>query len=151
MRTKEFIEKVKELDYGCTIDGHYIVVSDDYGTPVTISRYKMYYMTIETDDDKLGKLSYEYALTPIEEREGQEEEEKFYLQKMKSFYDNRDEEYAFLNFDITRQVYCLNNTMGNAKFKTSFTQQEIDKIKEEQHTDLSEFKQIPVEELESEI
>lgn len=78
-------------------------------------------------------------------------EEKFYLQKMKSFYDNRDEEYAFLNFDITRQVYCLNNTMGNAKFKTSFTQQEIDKIKEEQHTDLSEFKQIPVEELESEI
>ena len=33
--------------------------------------------------------------------------------------------------------------------KTQFTQKEIDKIKEEQHTDLSEFKQIPVEEVEN--
>ncbi len=33
--------------------------------------------------------------------------------------------------------------------RTQFTQKEIDKIKEEQHTDLSEFKQIPVEEIEA--
>lgn len=69
MKTKEFIDKVKELDYGCTIDGHYIVVVDDYRSLVTVSRYKMYYITMETDDDKLGELSYEYARTPIEERE----------------------------------------------------------------------------------
>jgi len=143
MRTKEFIEKVKELDYGCTIDGHYIVVSDDYGTPVTISRYKMYYMTIETDDDKLGKLSYEYALTPIEEREGQEEEKKYYL-KLKDSTSAIMGEY--LNFNKSFNVYFLQNNFQCNDYQTRFTQKEIDEIKKELDTDLAEFEQIEVKE-----
>lgn len=141
MRTKEFIEKVKELDYGCTIDGHYIVVSDDYGTPVTISRYKMYYMTIETDDDTLGKLSYEYALTPIEEREGQEEEKKYYL-KLKDSTSAIMGEY--LNFNKSFNVYFLQNNFQCNDYQTRFTQKEIDEIKKELDTDLAEFEQIEV-------
>lgn len=141
MKTSEFIEKVKELDYGCTIDGHYIVVSDDYGTPVTISRYKMYYMTIETDDDKLGKLSYEYALTPIEEREGQEEEKKYYL-KLKDSTSAIMGEY--LNFNKSFNVYFLQNNFQCNDYQTRFTQKEIDEIKKELDTDLAEFEQIEV-------
>lgn len=143
MQTKEFIKRVKELDYGCTIDGHYVVVSDDYGTPVTISRYKMYYMTIETDDDKLGKLSYEYALTPIEEREGQEEEKKYYL-KLKDSTSAIMGEY--LNFNKSFNVYFLQNNFQCNDYQTRFTQKEIDEIKKELSTDLLEFEQIEVKE-----
>lgn len=149
MKTKEFIKKIEKMGYDIEIAYDTIRVTYAGGILARIDKVKPYTLdtkaTFEVKHVKeLFDLCAEYARTPIEERE---EEQKFYLQKMKSFYDNRDEEYAFLNFDITRQVYCLNNTMGNAKFKTSFTQQEIDKIKEEQHTDLSEFKQIPVEEM----
>lgn len=154
MKKSEFINKVKELGYDvCSDDIEVLIVTPDKTKNIArVQNKEQYSMETYMSEEEIGEdlfnLCTEYAQTPLEERE---EEQKFYLQKVESFYDNRDEEYAFLNFDITRQVYCLNNTMGNAKFKTSFTQQEIDKIKEEQHTDLSEFKQIPVEELESEI
>lgn len=84
---------------------------------------------------------------PIDERE---EEEKFYLQKMKSFYDkDYDESHAFLNLDTSIDVFCITSMSETSIYKTQFTQKEIDTIKEEQHTDLSEFKQIPVEEIET--
>lgn len=141
MRTKEFIKRVKELDYGCTIDGHYIVVVDDYRSLVTISRYKMYYLTIETDDDILGKLSYEYALTPIEEREGQEEEKKYYL-KLKDSTSAIMGEY--LNFNKSLNIYFLQNNCQCNDYQTRFTQKEIEDIKKELNTDLLEFEQIEV-------
>lgn len=134
MKTKEFIDKVKELDYGCTIDGHYIVVSDDYGTPVTISRYKMYYITMETDDDKLGELSYEYARTPIEERE-REEEKSYYLRKInKKFYEGE-----YLSHDIKYNRWLLGDNIENAQYTTKFTWKEIEVIKKEFNTELCEF------------
>ena len=55
------------------------------------------------------------------------------------------EECAFLNFKLDENYFYLQNREETYNFKTQFTQKEIDKIKEEQHTDLSEFKQIPVE------
>ena len=145
MRTKEFINKVKELDYGCTIDGHYIVVVDDYRSLVTISQYKMYYITMETDDDKLGELSYEYAQTPIEEREieEREEEKKYYLRLKDDFYKIT---YAYLTRDIQNGDYF---SFGKHELKGTqnrFTQKEIDEIKKKYNTDLLEFKQIEVEE-----
>lgn len=151
MKTKEFIKRVEKLGYKIIETSLYIFVDKKGAALAMISKEEQY--KIETFNilgeacaDELFSICFEYARTPIDERG---EEEKFYLQKIKSFYEIRlDEEFDFLNFDITRQVYCLNNTMGNSKFKTSFTQQEINKIKEEQHTDLSEFKKIPVEEVE---
>ena len=85
----------------------------------------------------------EYERTPINERG---EEEKFYLQKIKSFYeDGRSDKFAFLNLDIDGEFFWLSTAECVCDQKNQFTQKEIDKIKEEQHTDLSEFKQIPVE------
>lgn len=96
---------------------------------------------------ELLDLCVKYAKTPIDERE---EEEKFYLQKMKSFYDYYlDEDYAFLNLDINDNTFFLHDVEQGCDCKTQFTQKEIDKMKEEQHTDLSEFKQIPVKEVEN--
>lgn len=106
---------------------------------------EIYNFFLKQNAEALVDLCLEYAETPIEERE---EEKKFYLQKMKSFYDtDYDEEYAFLNF-AKMKYFMLNNLKQDNCYKTQFTQKEIDKIKEEQHTDLSEFKQIPVEEIE---
>ena len=109
----------------------------------TIALHKMYCITLYTDDNKLGELCVEYAKTPIDERE---EKEKFYLQQIKKFYD--DEEIRYLNFDTEQNVYFISSKSQYDCYKTQFTQKEIDKIKEERHTDLSEFKQILVEEVE---
>lgn len=68
---------------------------------------------------------------------------------MKSFYDESyKEEYTFLNFKPDGNYFRLHSMDEAYNFKTQFTQKEIDEIKEKQHTDLSEFKQIPVEEVE---
>lgn len=144
MKTKEFIKRVKELGYNCFTNESYIFVSKGYPLIATIALHKMYCITLYTDDNKLGDLCVEYAKTPIEERE---EEEKFYLQKMRSFYDAYcNEKYTFLKFKLDGNYFCLHNTDETYNFKAQFTQREIDEIKEKYHTDLSEFKQIPVEE-----
>ena len=147
MKTKEFIKRVKELGYDIEISEENVFIKRDGFIIARISRISMYIMRIYTcfkvkHTKELFDLCTEYASTPIEERE---EEKKFYLQKMKSFYDN--EEIIFLNFDTEQNIYFISSKSQYKMFKTQFTQKEIDKIKEEQHTDLSEFKQIPVEEV----
>lgn len=68
---------------------------------------------------------------------------------MRSFYEkDYNERFMFLNSNKSRDFW-LSSITHNLNFKTQFTQKEIDEIKEEQHTDLSEFKQIPVEEVEA--
>ena len=149
METKEFIKRVKELGYKITENSAYIFVDKKWEVLAIISKEKQYKIEIfnilgEACADELYNICFEYARTPIDERG---EEEKFYLQKMKSFYDDDYyEEYAFLNVNIDIDYFTLNNSTQNGCYKTQFTQKEIDKIKEEQHTDLSEFKQILVEE-----
>lgn len=151
MKTKEFIKRVKELGYKITENSAYIFVDKKWETLAIISKEKQYKIEIfnilgEACADELYNICFEYARTPIDERG---EEKKFYLQKMKSFYDNiYNERGAFLNLDIPKNVFRTSTMNENYVFKTKFTQKEIDKIKEEQHTDLSEFKQIPVEEVE---
>ena len=148
MKTKEFIKRVKELGYNCFTNKNYIFVSKSYPLIANIALHKMYRITLYTNDNKLGELCVEYARTPIEERkEEEEEEEKFYLKKIKSFYDNYDEEYAFLNLDIEDNTFFLSDTPEYDNCNTQFTQKEIDEIKVKFNTDLSEFVQIPVEEM----
>lgn len=152
MKTKEFIKRAKELGFvaGKHLDDNMAIFAED-GVTVFINEHMPYGLIMDTRHLKyvtkeLFDLCVEYAKTPIEERE---EEEKFYLQKMKSFYDTCDEEYAFLNLDMDDNTFFLSDVEQYDNSKTQFTQKEIDKIKEEQHTDLSEFKQIPVEEIEA--
>lgn len=152
MKTKEFIKRVEELGYKVHIT-NYAIYSENNGNLLWMIYKKKQYkleifdLTTEKNAKELFDLCVEYAKTPIEERE-----EKFYLQKMESFYDDGyDESRAFLNLDTSIDVFRVTTMSETSIFKTQFTQKEIDKIKEEQHTDLSEFKQIPVEEIENEI
>lgn len=152
MKTKEFIKRAKELGFvaGKHLDDNMAIFAKD-GVTVFINEHMPYGLIMDTRHLKyvtkeLFDLCTEYARTPIEERE---EEEKFYLQKIESFYDtDYNEELAFLNV-FNDKYFVLNNSKQENCYKTQFTQKEIDKIKEEQHTDLSEFKQIPVEEIEA--
>lgn len=148
MKTSEFKKRVEELGYSVINSKYTIYVNKDEILLAIIEKgrqYKLetYNLTAEQNAEELLDLCVEYAKTPINERE---EEEKFYLKKMKSFYnEDYDEEYAYLNVFTKSEYFMLNNSKQGNCYKTQFTQKEIDKIKEEQHTDLSEFKQIPVE------
>lgn len=152
MRTKEFIKQVTSLGYEVDIKYGEMRISW-YGKECVCIDLE-HQFGIYTYPDNFGNNAHrlfvicmEYARMPIEARD---EEEKFYLQKMKSFYDRYyDETGKFLNV-FKDEYFTLNNLKQNDCYKTQFTQKEIDKIKQEQHTDLSEFKQIPVEEIEVE-
>ena len=154
MKTKEFIRRAKELGFvaGRHLDGNMAIFARD-GIIVLIDEYMPYGLIMDTKHLKyltkeLFDLCVEYARTPIDKRE---DKERFYLQKIEDFYDvNYDEEFAYLNFDVKENTFYLSNKSHSTELKTQFTQKEIDKIKEEQHTDLSEFEQIPVEEIEAE-
>lgn len=149
MKTKEFIKKVEKLGYRVEDTGFNLYLYSGEDLVAFVGKKKQYVLEIynfflKQNAEALLDLCIEYVKTPIEERE---EEEKFYLQKIRSFYDgDYDESRAFLNLDTSIDVFRVTTMSETSIFKTQFTQQEIDKIKEEQHTDLSEFKQIPVEE-----
>ena len=153
MKTSEFIKKVEKLGYRVEDTGFNLYLYSGEDLVAFVGKKKQYVLEIynfflKQNAEALVDLCLEYAQTPIEERE---EEEKFYLQKMKSFYDDDyNESRAFLNINTSMDVFCITNRGETSIFKTQFTQKEIDKIKVEQHTDLSEFKQIPVEEVEEE-
>lgn len=159
METKEFIKRVKKLGFKIRTNDIDIIVCDEIGPIATINKVKQYGLSIYAETryqipQELFDLCTQYARTPIDERG---EEEKFYLQKIKSFYEIKvDKDNMFLILNMDDNSFFLNDVLFYDKFmrgnfKTQFTQKEIDKIKEEQHTDLSEFKQIPVDEVKNEI
>ena len=153
MKTKEFIKRVEELGYDIEISEVDVFIKYDGYIIARISRTSPYTMSVYAafrgrHAKELFDLCVEYAKTPIEERK---DEEKFYLQKMKSFYELEDDEWCmFLKLDLDDSAFFLSDVGQYDNCKTQFTQKEIDKIKQEQHTDLSEFKQIPIEEIEAE-
>lgn len=76
-----------------------------------------------------------------------EKEQKYYLRKIQlKFYEDVE---PYLNFSVDEKTFWLSNAQHSIEFKTQFTQKEIDEIKEKYGTDLSEFKQIPVEEIDA--
>lgn len=150
MKTKEFIKRAKELGFlaGKHLDDNMAIFAKD-GVTVFINEHMPYGLIMDTRHLKyltkeLFDLCVEYAKTPIEARE---EEKKYYLIKKElKFYEGV---YKYLNLYIEKNTFTLLDESEIESYKTQFTQKEIDKIKEEQHTDLSEFKQIPVEEVEA--
>lgn len=152
MKTKEFIRKVEKLGYRVEDTGFNLYLYSGEDLVAFVGKKKQYVLEIynfflKQNAEALVDLCVKYAKTPIDERE---EEEKFYLQKMKSFYEAYcSEKYTFLKFKLDGNYFCLHNTDEIYNFKAQFTQREIDEIKKKYHTDLSEFKQIPIEEIEA--
>lgn len=91
--------------------------------------------------EKLYKLIDKYARTPLEERE---EQERFFLK----FKIKTDDDCNFLNYDKNDDEPTLDNRLETSNFQTRFTQKEIKDIRIKFGLTLSDFEQIPVEEVE---
>lgn len=164
MKTKEFIEKVKKLGFGieyyknplsnvglrCDYDLFTIYLEDkDLVEIWTNCRYAI--STISDghscfingyDVDELYKVCFEYASTPVEDRE---EEKKFLIQHKylvsKSFYP------VCMTWHKLKDVYRpINCRVDNHIYKAQFTLKEVEDIKIKLNTDLADFELIEVKE-----
>lgn len=165
MKTKEFIEKVKKLGFGieyyknplsnvglrCDYDLFTIYLEDkDLVEIWTNCRYAI--STISDghscfingyDVDKLYKLCFEYANTPVKDRE---EEKKYYLRHKWI----GDKQNYLIKPKIERKPFLFqsfDNCYGRPTTERGeFTEKEIEEIKEKFDTDLSDFELVEVKE-----
>lgn len=156
MKTKEFIKKVKNLGFEARVEysrkGELIEIwigDDEEDFVVIWPKFTFAISTIEGGFmdlksplrlKELYKLCFEYASTPIEDRE---EEKKFYL---KHRWLDGENEANYLNFEISGFYYSLNSKLEASWAKTKFTTNEIEDIKKKLGTDLADFELVEVEE-----
>lgn len=163
IKTKEFIEKVEKL--GFTIEYYKNPYSNiesncDYDL-ITISANNQVLVKIWTncqyaistisdghscfingyDVDKLYKLCFEYANTPVMDRE---EEEKFYLKHR--YFEIGGGGSGFFTIENDSGLPFLSYMTSSDKYNQIFTLNEIEEIGEEFDTDLSDFEMVEVEE-----
>ncbi len=164
MKTKELIEKVKKLGFeivcytnpwsnvesNCKYNSIRIYLHDELLVEVwtncqyaisTISDGHSCYL-YGYDVDELYKVCFEYASTPVEDRE---EEKKFLIQHKylvsKSFYP------VCMTWHKLKDVYRpINCRVDNHIYKAQFTLKEVEDIKIKLNTDLADFELIEVKE-----
>lgn len=149
MKTKEFIKEVEELGFETLCGYDYTSVRNENGEILAFvsegHRGSMdihFPKTLDLDEltrMKLGRIVFEYAKTPIDERG---EEKKYYLKHrwLRSRFEDK-----IVN-QHGEDEYFLSDESQTDGFKTQFTQKEIDEIKEKYNTDLSDFEEEEVEE-----
>lgn len=152
LTTKEFIKEVKAMRFVAKIRDEYILIADLEGRYLAyIYTEVMYKFSIlydsfqelsESDRKRLFNLLVEYASTPPDERE---EPQKFYLQFTTVINNGAA---IFLNYNTTNDSLGLSTRGQTLRYQAQFTQKEIDDIKEKFGVTLSDFKQIPIEEVE---
>ena len=161
MKTKEFIEKVEELGFDVEVICYkqddsieiehriFIRNKENQCMVATLWVERVYEfdnnwawftkLIKETKKKELFDLLVEYSSTPIKERE---EEKKYYLKhKFIRFREGSD----YLNYKTKSKNYVLNSSTDTAKYKTKFTEQEIEELKEKFNTSLDDFEFIEVE------
>ena len=164
MKTKEFIEKVKKLGFGieyyknplsnvglrCDYDLFTIYLEDkDLVEIWTNCRYAI--STISDghscfingyDVEELYKLCFEYANTPVKDRE---EEKKFLIQH--KYLVSKNLLPVNLAWNKLKDVYrSINLKVDNHIYQAQFTFKEYEEIKKKLNTDLADFELIEVEE-----
>lgn len=163
MKTKEFIEKVKKLGFGieyyknplsnvglrCDYDLFTIYLEDkDLVEIWTNCRYAI--STISDghscfingyDVEELYKLCFEYANTPVKDRE---EEKKFYLKHR--YFEIAGGGRGFFTIDKESELPFLKYMTSSDNYNQIFTLNETEEIKEKFDTDLSDFELVEVEE-----
>ena len=135
MKTKEFIKRVEELGFIVKVYDEVIYVEfkgEKYYEPVaSISRktyckintsYNAQERLSEDTSQELYSIVFEYVLTPLEERE---EPKKYYLRLPNH---DKDVSLNYLNVDRTSGHFYIDNNMNGITLKTQFTQEEIDKL-----------------------
>ncbi|MDU4209178.1 MAG: hypothetical protein E7H98_04555 [Finegoldia magna] len=163
MKTKEFIKKVKEL--GFTIEYYknpfsniksncaYDLITISANNQVLVKVWTNCQYAISTisdghssclsgyDVDKLYKLCFEYASTPVEDRE---EEEKFLIQH--KYLVSKNLLPVNLAWNKLKDVYrSINLKVNNHIYQAQFTFKEYEEIKKKLNTDLADFELVEVE------
>lgn len=128
----------KELGYFCFKKRNHtnnIDISGDVENKIWISTG----IICDDEDFNMIKASVKFAETPLDERE---EEKKCQWQHRWMDGVNGN----FLNLDLEDDYLYLDDKKERWYKKTTFTQKEIDDIKEKYNTDLSDFERVEVEE-----
>ena len=158
MKTNEFLKKVKNLgfevrnEYGRKGELVEIMIGDTEEDFVVIwPKFTFAINTIEGGFmdlkyplplKELYKLCFEYASTPAKDRE---EEKKFYLEH-KYLQSSLTNSNNILCYSVSDDKLALCNGINFPKYKTYFTLNEIEEIKEKFDTDLTDFELVEVEE-----
>ena len=149
MTTNEFIKAVENLGYeaekdeGCiTITYKNKILADVFINE--LYRMSSYFSKIDCVENVgvLFALIFQYAVTPIEDRE---KEEKFLIQHKylvsKSFYP------VCMVWHKSKDVYrVINCKVDNLVYQVQFTLNEIEEIKQKLNTDLADFELVEVKE-----
>lgn len=151
MKTKKFIKEVEELGFRflqCTKDIE--IYYENYQVAYISWHWRFYVGTTcwfrdhlpKELQEKLFDLLFEYARTPIDDRE---EQQKYFL----IFAALTDDEcFNYLNHNLKKDSLTLSDRNQSDMYQTQFTQKEIDHLKEKFKVTFSDFKQIPVEDKE---
>lgn len=160
MKTKEFIEKVEELGFDVEVVCYkkndsieierkiYIRNKENQCMVASLwvervyefdNNWACFTKLPEETKKQLFDLLVEYSSTSIKKRE---EEKKYYL-KHKLFKNGGDS--AYLNCKTESKNYVLDSNIETEKYKTKFTEQEIEEIKQKFNTSLDDFEIIEVE------
>ena len=163
MKTKEFIEKVEKMGFDIAY------YKNPYSNEKSIFDYDL--ITIYLDDQdlvkiwtscqyaistisdghldylygydvkELYKLCFEYANTPVKDRE---EEKKFYLKHR--YFEIAGGGRGFFTIDKESELPFLKFMTSSDNYNQIFTLNETEEIKEKFDTDLSDFELVEVEE-----
>lgn len=143
MKTKEFCEKVEELGFRTTHVNAYIYIENRMvDTCAMVNEYNCYEVNTDMEDfyeleeetkKELFNLLVEYSSTPIKERKAKKRyyvKHKFLMNVTGSFY---------LNYKPEEKKYVLSGSLETDDYKTKFTKQEIEEIKQKFNTSLDDF------------
>lgn len=143
MKTKEFIKKVEELGFITTNANDCIYIKNRMcDTCAIVNKYNCYGFNTETEvlyelkeetKKELFELLVEYSSTPIKERKAKKRyyvKHKFLMNETSSFY---------LNYKPEDKKYVLSGSLDTIDYKTKFTKQEIEEIKQKFNTSLDDF------------
>ena len=157
MKTKEFIEKVEELgfdvevicykkDDSIEIECRIFIRNKENQCMVAVlwvervyefdNNWACFTKLPEETKKQLFDLLVEYSSTPIKK------EKKYYL-KHKFLTNGNSERY--LNYIFNCSEWILDDNTMCDDFKTQFTEQEIEEIKQKFNTNLNDFEMIEVE------
>lgn len=153
MLTKDFVKEVEKLGLECSDCSTIIPIYHDGDLVSLVSKntkflagtvYNSFRYLPKELQEKLYNLIDEYARTPIEDRE---EQQKYFL-IFAALTDN--EHFNYLNHNLKKDFLALSDRNQSDMYQTQFTQKEIDEIKEKFNVTLSDFEQIPIEEVKDE-
>lgn len=150
LTTKKFIKEVQNLGFATAEYMNIILIRHESREVTLIGKCKIFCVNTEYPSfnnlpeelkEKLYNLIDNYTRTPIEDRE---EQERFFLK----FKIKTDDDCKYFNYDKNDDEPKLDNSLETSNFQTRFTQKEINDMRRKFGLTLSDFEQIPVEEVE---